>query len=75
MRKVKQLVVSRTKLIRGCVGVFDGLEDYANEPADGATIGKVTHKETGDKEVEFTVEALMIGKKGQAKDGGERSEL
>jgi hypothetical protein len=52
------------------VGVFDGLESYSNEPADGKTIGRVGHKEK-DGEVEFTVEALQV----KLTAGGERSEL
>jgi hypothetical protein len=57
-----------------CVlGVFEGLESYANEPADGKTIGKVSHKVVGEKEVEFTVEAMVV--KMKAEGGGERSEL
>jgi hypothetical protein len=52
-----------------CEGVFDGLESYSNEPRDGAVIGKVSHTNTGDKEVRFTVEALKV----QAKDA--RDEL
>lgn len=52
------------------IGVFDGLESYSNEPADGKTIGKVSHKEK-DGEVEFTVEALQV----KLTVGGERSEL
>jgi hypothetical protein len=54
-----------------CAGVFDGLDAYANEPADGKTIGKVGHKESGKGEVEFTVEALQV----KLTAGGERSEL
>ena len=52
-----------------CEGVFDGLENYSNEPKDGAVIGKISHTNTGDKEVKFTVEALKV----KAKDG--RDEL
>jgi hypothetical protein len=52
-----------------CEGVFDGLEKYSNEPKDGAVIGKISHTNTGDKEVKFTVEALKV----KAKDG--RDEL
>jgi hypothetical protein len=52
----------------GCTGVFDDLENYENEPRDGAVIGKVTHTKTGDKEVKFTVEAMLVKKK---KDEGE----
>lgn len=55
------------------VGVFEGLESYANEPADGKTIGKVSHKVVGEKEVEFTAEAMVV--KMKAEGGGERSEL
>ncbi|KAJ4369312.1 hypothetical protein N0V86_009143 [Didymella sp. IMI 355093] len=55
----------------GCSGVFDGLDVYSNEPADGKTIGKVSHKESGTGEVEFTVEALQV----KLTAGGERSEL
>ncbi|KAJ4331105.1 hypothetical protein N0V87_009432 [Didymella glomerata] len=55
----------------GCSGVFDGLDAYANEPADGKTIGKVSHKQSGKGEVEFTVEALQV----KLTAGGERSEL
>lgn len=53
------------------IGVFDGLESYSNEVADGKTIGKVSHKESSKGEVEFTVEALQI----KLAAGGERSEL
>jgi hypothetical protein len=57
-----------------CVlGVCEGLESYANEPADGKTIGKVSHKVVGEIEVEFTVEAMVV--KMKAEGGGERSEL
>lgn len=52
-----------------CEGVFDGLESYSNEPADGKVIGKVTHENMGGKDVKFTVEALKV----KAKDG--RDEL
>ena len=57
----------------GFLGVFEGLESYANEPADGKTIGKVSHKVVGEGEVETTVEAMVVKKK--ATEGGERSEL
>jgi hypothetical protein len=53
-----------------CVGVFDDLATYSNEPKDGTVIGKVSHKEVGKGEVEFTVEALRV----QLKEG-ERDEL
>ncbi|KAF1829541.1 hypothetical protein BDW02DRAFT_535995 [Decorospora gaudefroyi] len=43
-----------------CDGVFDDLENYSNEPKDGAVIGKVTHTNTGEKEVKFTVEAMQV---------------
>lgn len=52
-----------------CEGVFDSLESYANEPADGKVIGKVSHEKMGGKDVKFTVEALKV----RAKDG--RDEL
>ncbi|KAF1847577.1 uncharacterized protein K460DRAFT_279393 [Cucurbitaria berberidis CBS 394.84] len=51
-----------------CEGVFDDLENYANEPKDGGVIGKVAHTNTGDKEVKFTVEALQVKTKTAAKD-------
>lgn len=48
------------------VGVFDDLEIYSNEPKDGAVIGKVTHTNTGEKEVRFTIEAMQVkAKKGE----------
>ncbi|EUC41468.1 hypothetical protein COCMIDRAFT_106088 [Bipolaris oryzae ATCC 44560] len=43
-----------------CEGVFEGLERYSNEPGDGKVIGKVGHESLGDKEVRFTVEAMMV---------------
>jgi hypothetical protein len=49
-----------------CEDVFDDLENYANEPKDGAVVGKVTHSEAGKGEVQFTVEALLVKKKGKA---------
>ncbi|KAF3008405.1 hypothetical protein E8E13_001367 [Curvularia kusanoi] len=55
----------------GCSGVFDGLDTYSNEPADGKTIGKISHKEAGEGEIEFTVEALQV----KLAAAGERSEL
>ena len=56
-----------------CEGVFDDLENYSNEPKDGAVIGKVSHTNIGDKEVKFTVEALQVKAKGGSEDG--RDEL
>jgi hypothetical protein len=53
-----------------CADVFDDLATYSNEPKDGTVIGKVSHKEVGKGEVEFTVEALRV----QLKEG-ERDEL
>ena len=52
-------------------GVFEGLETYSNVPEDGKTIGRISHKEIGEGEVEFTVEAMKVGLAGT----GERSEL
>ncbi|KNG46228.1 hypothetical protein DDE82_008955 [Stemphylium lycopersici] len=52
-----------------CEGVYEGLESYSNEPADGKVIGKLRHSNTGDKEVRFTVEAMVV----RAKEG--RDEL
>ncbi|KAH8702895.1 hypothetical protein GQ44DRAFT_631008 [Phaeosphaeriaceae sp. PMI808] len=49
-----------------CETVFDDLENYSNEPKDGAVIGKVTHSPAGKNEVQFTVEALQINAKGKA---------
>jgi hypothetical protein len=49
-----------------CEDAFDDLENYANEPRDGAVVGKVTHSEAGKGEVDFTVEALVVKKKGKA---------
>jgi hypothetical protein len=49
-----------------CEDVFDDLENYSNEPRDGAIVGKVTHSEAGKGEVQFTVEALVVKKKGKA---------
>lgn len=52
------------------LGVFDGLDNYANEPKDGSVIGKVVHQES-QGEVVFEVEAMRV----QLTAGGERSEL
>ncbi|KAF1917520.1 hypothetical protein BDU57DRAFT_446078 [Ampelomyces quisqualis] len=49
-----------------CEDVFDDLEIYSNEPADGKVVGKVTHSEKSKGEVDFTVEALLLKKKGKA---------
>lgn len=47
------------------------MDAYSNEPADGKTIGKVSHKGSDVGEVEFTVEALQV----KLAASGERSEL
>lgn len=51
-----------------CEGVFDvdELERYSVEVGDGKVVGKVTHSEAGEKEVMFTVEAMVLEKKGKA---------
>lgn len=51
-----------------CEGIFDDLENYSNEPKEGAVIGKVSHTNTGDKQVKFTVEALQVKARSSAKD-------
>jgi hypothetical protein len=56
-----------------CEGVFDDLENYFNEPRDGAVIGKVSHTNIGEKEVKFTVEAMQV--KAKAGESDERDEL
>ncbi|RMZ68027.1 Phenylacetaldoxime dehydratase [Pyrenophora seminiperda CCB06] len=56
----------------GCEGVFEGLERYSNEPEDGKVIGKVTHEGVGEKEVRFTVEAMVVRRK---EGEGEKVEL
>ena len=43
-----------------CEGVFEGLERYSNELGDGKVVGKVRHESVGDKEVRFTVEAMVV---------------
>lgn len=48
--------------------MFDDLENYSNEPKDGAVIGKVTHVNTGKNEVKFTVEALQVKARASGKD-------
>ncbi|KAF2845559.1 hypothetical protein T440DRAFT_264093 [Plenodomus tracheiphilus IPT5] len=58
-----------------CEGVFDDLENYSNEPRDGAVIGKVQHTNTGEKEVKFTVEAMLVKKKSDAEGEEGRDEL
>ncbi|KAH9866519.1 hypothetical protein J1614_008209 [Plenodomus biglobosus] len=57
-----------------CEGVFDDLENYSNEPRDGAVIGKIQHTNTGEKEVKFTIEAMLVKKKGAEGEEG-RDEL
>jgi hypothetical protein len=52
-----------------CEDVFGDLERYSNVLEDGKVVGKVTHTNTGEKEVRFSVEALLV----EAKDG--RDEL
>tara|TARA_R110002003_G_scaffold149_7_gene13544 strand:- start:6388 stop:6930 length:543 start_codon:yes stop_codon:yes gene_type:complete len=49
-----------------CETVFDDLENYSNEPEDGRVLGKVTHSMEGKNEVKFTVEALLVRRKGKA---------
>ena len=56
----------------GCEGVFEGLEQYSNEPEDGKVVGKVKHESAGEKEVRFTVEAMVVKSKGGE---GEKVEL
>lgn len=59
-----------------CETAFEDLDNYSNELADGKVVGKVTHSETGKNEVEFTVEALLVKKKGKAPTRNkEREEL
>ncbi|KAJ5037155.1 hypothetical protein J3E74DRAFT_433973 [Bipolaris maydis] len=41
-------------------GVFEGLERYSNELGHGKVVGKVRHESLGDKEVRFTVEAMVV---------------
>lgn len=53
--------------------MFEDLENYSNEPRDGAVIGKVAHTNTGEKEVRFTVEALQVKAKDAEAEG--RDEL
>ncbi|KAL6705450.1 hypothetical protein ACN47E_006715 [Coniothyrium glycines] len=49
-----------------CEGVLEDLERYSNEVKDGAVVGKVQHTKTGDKEVRFSIEALLV----KAREGG-----
>jgi hypothetical protein len=49
-----------------CETVFDDLDNYSNEPKDGAVVGKVTHSPSGKNEVQFTVEALQVKAKSKA---------
>ncbi|KAH7076263.1 hypothetical protein FB567DRAFT_608959 [Paraphoma chrysanthemicola] len=58
-----------------CENVFDDLENYSNEPKDGKVLGKVTHSAGGKNEVKFTVEALVVKKKGKAPTRKENDEL
>ena len=53
---------------KGCEGVFEGLDTYRNEPEDGKVIGKVAHEGTGEKEVKFTVEAMVVRRKDESQD-------
>lgn len=53
--------------------MFDDLDNYANEPKDGAVVGKITHSSEGKNEVRFTVEALQVRRKGKAP--GRKEEL
>lgn len=59
-----------------CEDVFDvgNLGAYSNELEDGRVVGRVRHVGVGEKEVEFTVEALLVKKKGKAPTRG-REEL
>jgi hypothetical protein len=49
-----------------CDGVFDELDAYSVDVGDGKVVGKVAHSEKAAKEVEFTVEAMVLKKKGKA---------
>lgn len=51
-----------------CEDVFEDLERYANELGEGRVVGKVSHREGGKNEVEFGVEALVVGKKREGRD-------
>ncbi|KAL5119283.1 hypothetical protein ACEQ8H_002770 [Pleosporales sp. CAS-2024a] len=60
-----------------CDDVFDDLEAYSNEVGDAKVVGKVTHSYEGEREVRFTVEALLLKAKGRAptRKEGESDEL
>ncbi|EAT79693.1 hypothetical protein HBI56_151390 [Parastagonospora nodorum] len=60
-----------------CEDVFDDLDLYSNEPADGKVVGKLSHTYDEDKEVTFTVEAMVLKGKGKAptRKEGQNDEL
>jgi hypothetical protein len=64
---------------RGCEDVFDvsALGDYSVDVGDGKVVGKVQHTNEGEKEVRFTVEAMVLKGKGKAptRKEGESDEL
>jgi hypothetical protein len=57
----------------GCEDLLADLERYSNVLGEGKVVGKVAHTNVGEKEVKFTVEALMVEKKDGKEDG--RDEL
>jgi hypothetical protein len=57
-----------------CETAFDELDRYSAELGDGRVVGRVVQRESGKNEVEFTVEAVLVKKKGRAPTRG-REEL
>jgi hypothetical protein len=58
-----------------CDDVFDDLDSYSSELGDGKVVGKVTHSKGEGKDLTFTVEAMLVKKKGKAPTRKEKEEL
>jgi len=47
--------------------LFEDLENYSNEPKDGAVVGRLSHKIGEKNAVEITIEAFQLKKKVEQK--------
>ena len=63
-RRLECMLISTT-------GVYEDLENYSVEPKEGVVLGKLEHKKSGKHDVQITVWAFQIKKKGEQ----ERDEL
>jgi hypothetical protein len=55
-------------LLIDVLGLFEDLENYSNEPKNGAVVGRVSHTKKGDNEVQITIEAFQVVNAEQKRD-------